>query len=146
MFKSIVVGTDGSPTATEAVKRAAELAAGWGSTLHVVSAHTPSKAKVSVGNAAVPEAASWAPDPDFKVDAVLDKAKVIAADGHIEVKVHAPRGDPADALMEVAKREGSDLIVVGNRGMTGARRLLGSVPNKVTHQAGCSVLVVNTGQ
>src|SRR5919197_4715747 len=144
MFKSIVVGTDGSPTATEAVKRAAGLAAGWGAELHVVSAHVPRQAKVAVGTASVPEAASWTPDPDFKVDAVLDKATSVCKDGGVEVKVHAPKGDPADALIEVAKREGADLIIVGNRGMTGARRLLGSVPNKVTHHAPCSVLVVNT--
>src|SRR5436190_23424250 len=144
MFKATLVGTDGSPTATEAVKRAAGLAARWGAELHVVSAHVPAKAKVSVGSASVPEAASWKPDPGFKDDAVLDKATTVAKDGGVEVKVHAPKGDPADALMAVAKREGADLIVVGNRGMTGARRLLGSVPNKVTHHADCSVLVVNT--
>ena len=144
MYRSIVVGTDGSPTATEAVKRAVELASGWGATLHLVSAHTPSSAKVSVGAASVPEAAEWSPPPSFKVDAVLDKAVVVAKSSGLEPKIHAPKGDPADALMEVAEREGADLIVVGNRGMTGARRLLGSVPNKVTHHASCSVLVVNT--
>jgi nucleotide-binding universal stress UspA family protein len=144
MFSSIVVGTDGSESATEAVKRAAGLAVGWGADLHLVSAHTPAKAKVGVGSASVPEAAEWTPDPDFKVDAVLDKAAAVAKSGGAEVKLQAPKGDPADALIEVAKREGADLIVVGNRGMTGARRLLGSVPNKVTHHAGCSVLVVNT--
>jgi nucleotide-binding universal stress UspA family protein len=144
MFSSIVVGTDGSSTATEAVRRAAGLAAGWGATLHVVSAHVPSSAKVAVGRASVPEAKKWAPDPDFKVDAVLDQAAALARADGAEVTVHAPRGDPADALMAVAEREGADLIIVGNRGMTGARRLLGSVPNKVTHHASCSVLVVNT--
>ena len=144
MYKSIVVGTDGSPTATEAVRRAAALAAGWGAELHLVSAHVPANAKVAVGKASVPEAADWKPDPGFKVDSVLDKAAVVARDGGVEVKIHAPKGDPADALIAVAEREGADLIIVGNRGMTGARRLLGSVPNKVTHHAGCSVLVVST--
>jgi nucleotide-binding universal stress UspA family protein len=144
MFKSIIVGTDGSPTATEAVRRAAGLAAGWGATLHLVSAHTPAKVKVAVGTASVPEAADWAPDPDFKVDAVLDKAATLAKSEGAEVEIHAPKADAADALIAVADREGADLIVVGNRGMTGARRLLGSVPNKVTHHAPCSVLVVNT--
>src|SRR5215211_1558561 len=142
MYQSIVVGTDGSETASEAVTRAAELAAGWGAALHLVSAHTPHKAKVGAG--AGPEATQWVTDPDYKVDAVLDKALDLAKAGGIEAKVHAPRGDPADALMKVAEREGADLIVVGNRGMTGARRLLGSVPNKVTHNANCSVLAVNT--
>lgn len=142
MFQSIVVGTDGSDTASEAVTRAAELAAGWGAALHLVSAHTPHKAKV--GSGAGPEATRWVADPDYKVDAVLEKALGLAKAGGVEAKVHAPKGDPADALMEVAERVGADLIVVGNRGMTGARRLLGSVPNKVTHHAQCSVLVVNT--
>jgi nucleotide-binding universal stress UspA family protein len=142
MYQSIVVGTDGSGTATEAVRRAAELAADWGAALHLVSAHTPAKAKVAVG--AGPEAAEWLADPDYKVDSVLEKAVTLAKAGGVEPKIHAPRGDPADALMKVAEQEGADLIVVGNRGMTGARRLLGSVPNKVTHHAGCSVLVVNT--
>jgi nucleotide-binding universal stress UspA family protein len=144
MFNSIVVGTDGSATATEAVKRAAGLAAGWGAELHLVSAHTPSSAKVAVGGAQVPEAADWAPNPDFKVDAVLDKAATIAKADGAEVKLHAPKGDAADALIEVAQQVGADLIVVGSRGMAGARRLLGSVPNKVTHHAGCSVLVIHT--
>ena len=142
MFQSIVVGTDGSDTASEAVRRAAELAAGWGAALHLVSAHTPHKAKVGAG--AGPEATQWVADPDYKVDAVLDKALDLAKAGGIDAKVHAPKGDPADALMNVAETVGADLIVVGNRGMTGARRLLGSVPNKVTHHAKCSVLVVNT--
>src|SRR3954451_20481936 len=144
MYQSIVVGTDGSETASEAVRRAAQLAGEWGAQLHVVSAHHPAQAKVAVGSASVPEAADWAPDPDFKVDAVLDKALELAKTGGVEPKLHAPKGDPADALMKVAEVEGADLIVVGNRGMTGARRLLGSVPNKVTHHASCSVLVVNT--
>jgi nucleotide-binding universal stress UspA family protein len=144
MYQSIVVGTDGSETATEAVKRAAALAADWGATLHLVSAHTPAKAKVAVGAASVPEASGWVADADFKVDAVLDKAVTLAKTGGAEPKIHAPKGDPADALIKVAEQEGADLIVVGNRGMTGARRLLGSVPNKVTHHATCSVLVVNT--
>jgi nucleotide-binding universal stress UspA family protein len=142
MYKSIVVGTDGSDTASEAVRRAAQLAGDWQADLHLVSAHTPHKAKVAVGSG--PEASDWVADPDYKVDAVLDKAVDLAKAGGVEPKLHAPKGDPADALMKVAETEGADLIVVGNRGMTGARRLLGSVPNKVTHHASCSVLVVNT--
>jgi len=142
MYQSIVVGTDGSATASEAVRRAAQLAADWGAALHLVSAHTPAKAKLAVGSGT--EAAESVADPDFKVDAVLGKAVDLAKSGGIEPKIHAPKGDPADALMKVAELEGADLIVVGNRGMTGARRLLGSVPNKVTHHASCSVLVVNT--
>src|SRR3954453_3278880 len=115
MYQSIVVGTDGSDTATEAVKRAAALAADWGAALHVVSAHTPHKAKVAVG--AGPEAAQGGPRPDYQLAAVLERALPRAKTGAREPKIHAPKGDPADALMEVAEREGADLIVVGNRGM-----------------------------
>ncbi len=59
-------------------------------------------------------------------------------------EVHAVTGDPADALVRVADREGADLIVVGNKGMKGARRVLGSVPNSVAHRATCSVLILPT--
>ena len=62
-----------------------------------------------------------------------------------EVRTHARQGDPADALLDVAEELGADVIVVGNKGMTGAKRfLLGSVPNKVSHHAPCSVLIIRT--
>jgi nucleotide-binding universal stress UspA family protein len=78
------------------------------------------------------------------VDAVLRDAAQLAKSEGIEVELHPRKGDPADALLAVAKDTDADLIVVGNRGMTGARRVLGSVPNKVTHHADCNVMVVKT--
>ena len=61
------------------------------------------------------------------------------------VTTYAREGDPADAILDVAEERGADLIVVGNKGMTGAKRfLLGSVPNKVSHHAPCSVLIIRT--
>ena len=122
MFRTIVVGTDGSETASKAVGQAAELAANVGSTLLIVSAFAP------VGPTRLREEASQAPDdvrwmvnPREDVDATLSGAA------------------------EVAEEQGADLIVVGNKGMTGAKRfLLGSVPNKVSHHAPCSVLIVRT--
>ncbi len=61
------------------------------------------------------------------------------------MSTHAREGDPADAILEVAEQTDADLIVVGNKGMTGARRfLLGSVPNKISHHAPCSVYIVRT--
>jgi nucleotide-binding universal stress UspA family protein len=72
---------------------------------------------------------------------VADAAKA----GVTEVVPSARPGDPADVLIDVAEETGADLIVVGNKGMTGAARfLLGSVPNKITHHAPCNVLVVRT--
>jgi len=57
----------------------------------------------------------------------------------------ARQGDAADAILDIAEEQRSELIVVGNKGMTGAKRfLLGSVPNKVSHHAPCSVLIVRT--
>ncbi|MFL5839109.1 MAG: universal stress protein, partial [Thermoleophilaceae bacterium] len=82
---------------------------------------------------------------DSKVEAVLRDAATIARSEGVEIETHRRKGDPADAILEVAKEQDADLIVVGNQGMTGARRVLGSVPNKITHHAPCSVMVVRTG-
>jgi len=144
MYSSIVVGTDGSETAREAVIQAAEMARATGARLIVVSAYTPVAARVSAGGA--PEAADWNVGSDVLVDGVLSDAKSVTAASGVSVETRAIRGDPADGIIEVAEQEGADLIVVGNKGMTGARRfLLGSVPNKVSHHAPCSVLIVRTG-
>src|SRR5688500_2870221 len=143
MFKSIVVGTDGSETADIALRRAVELAALTGGKLHVVSAYEPSPARVG-GNQPVAEAAEWSVGPDFKVEAVLQRAQDEARGGRVEFEVHAPKGDAADSLIHTAKEQDADLIVLGSRGMRGARRVLGSVPNKVSHHAPCDVLIVQT--
>ena len=143
MFKSIVVGTDGSETADIALRRAIELAALTGGKLHVVSAYEPAPARVG-GNKPVPEAADWAVGSDFKVEAVLQRAQDEANAGSIDFEVHAPKGDPADSLIATAKEQDADVIVLGSRGMRGARRVLGSVPNKVSHHAPCDVLIVQT--
>jgi nucleotide-binding universal stress UspA family protein len=146
MFRQIVVGTDGSDTAGKAVGQAAELAASVGSTLLIVSAFEP------IGGARLREEASQAPDdvrwmvnPREDVDATLETATALAEEKGVAVRTFARQGDPADAILDVAEEEHADLIVVGNKGMTGAKRfLLGSVPNKVSHHAPCSVLIVRT--
>ena len=143
MFKSIVVGTDGSETADIALRRAIELAALTGGKLHVVSAYEPSPARVG-GNKPVAEAAEWSVGSDFKVEAVLQRAHDEAQSGSIDFEVHAPKGDAADSLIAAAKEHDADVIVLGSRGMRGARRVLGSVPNKVSHHAPCDVLIVQT--
>jgi nucleotide-binding universal stress UspA family protein len=143
MFKSIVVGTDGSETADVALRRAIELAALTGGKLHVVSAYEPSPARVG-GNKPVAEAAEWSVGSDFKVEAVLQRAQDEANAGSVEFEVHAPKGDAADSLIAAAKEHDADVIVLGSRGMQGARRVLGSVPNKVSHHAPCDVLIVHT--
>jgi nucleotide-binding universal stress UspA family protein len=143
MFRSIVVGTDGSDTAEIALRRAVELAGLTGAKLHVVSAYDPSPARVG-GNQPVAEAADWSVGSDFKVEAVLERARETARGGSVEIEVHAPKGDAADSLIGTAREQDADLIVMGSRGMRGARRVLGSVPNKVSHHAPCDVLIVQT--
>jgi nucleotide-binding universal stress UspA family protein len=143
MFSSIVVGTDGSKTADRALTRALELARLTGARLHVVSAYAPAPARVSGGPPAA-EAAEWSIQPDFEVEAVLDRAGGHARSQGVEIDVHSPKGDPADAILAVAREIDADLIVLGSRGMQGARRVLGSVPNKVSHRAPCDLLIVHT--
>jgi nucleotide-binding universal stress UspA family protein len=65
--------------------------------------------------------------------------------GVAQIETYARVGDAADAILDVAEEHKCDLIVVGNKGMTGAKRfLLGSVPNKVSNHAPCSVLIIRT--
>jgi nucleotide-binding universal stress UspA family protein len=144
MYKSIVVGTDGSETAELAMRRAVAVAGLTRARLHVVSAYEPIPARVG-GSQPVAEAAEWSIGPHFKADAVLQRAEEIARSGGVEIEVHAPTSDAAAALVDVAKQHDADLIVLGSQGMHGARRVLGSVPNKVSHRAPCDVLIVHTG-
>jgi nucleotide-binding universal stress UspA family protein len=146
MFKSIVVGTDGSDTANQAVRQAVDLAHAVGAKLELVSAYEPVPAgRLRGERREAPEDLQWAINPREDVDATLEAAAVIARDAGVTVDVYPRQGDPADAILDVAEEQGADLIVVGNKGMTGAKRfLLGSVPNKVSHHAPCSVLIIRT--
>jgi nucleotide-binding universal stress UspA family protein len=147
MFGSIIVGTDGSDTATTAVRYAIDLAHQLGARLQIVSAYEPvSRQRLRHESVEVPSDVQWMVNPREDVLALLDQAAAEArAAGVTEVETFARQGDAADAIIDVAEEVRSDLIVVGNRGMTGAKRfLLGSVPNKVSHHAPCSVLIVRT--
>jgi nucleotide-binding universal stress UspA family protein len=147
MFRSILVGTDGSETAETAVRRAIELAAGLHARLHIVSAYEPVSEPRLRGEAApAREEKQWATNVHDEVVALLERARTEAASGGVaEVETFARVGDAADAIVDVAEEQRCDLIVVGNKGMTGAKRfLLGSVPNKVSHHAPCSVLIIRT--
>ena len=146
MFGSIVVGTDGSETAREAVRQAVELAARHGARLQIVSAYEPVAAgRLREEARDVPPDLQWAINPREDVDATLRAGAEAARDGGVEAETYARQGDPADAILDVAEEQRCDLIVVGNKGMTGAKRfLLGSVPNKVSHHAPSSVLIIRT--
>jgi nucleotide-binding universal stress UspA family protein len=146
MFQRIVVGTDGSETAGKAVAQAVELAAAVGATIDLVSAYEPvPDARLREERTAVPDDVSWMVNPREDVDATLGAAAELAEEKGVTIERHARQGDPADAILDVAEEQNADLIIVGNKGMTGAKRfLLGSVPNKVSHHAPCSVLIVRT--
>jgi len=149
MFTTIVVGTDGSETATAAVGKAIELAALHSATLHVVNAAR----LVSISHVA---SAAAAGAPTFDIEnvnrgieaegkAICDHAVEQAKQAGVKCEPHVVSGEASDALISVAETVDADLIVVGNRGMSGARRfVLGSVPNKVAHHAPCSILIVDT--
>jgi nucleotide-binding universal stress UspA family protein len=146
MFDSIVVGTDGSDTAREAVRQASELAKTLGSNIHLVSAYEPvPDTRLREERQEVPEDLQWMVNPREDVNATLEEAAEELKESGFEVQTHAREGDPADAILDVAEEQNADLIVVGNKGMTGAKRfLLGSVPNKVSHHAPCSVMIIRT--
>jgi nucleotide-binding universal stress UspA family protein len=146
MFQSIVVGTDGSETAGKAVREAIELARAVGASVDVVSAYEPvPDQRLRAEARQAPEDLQWMVNPREDVDATLRAAADQVEAAGVAVRTYAREGDPADAILDVAEERGADLIVVGNKGMTGAKRfLLGSVPNKVSHHAPCSVLIIRT--
>ena len=146
MFRSIVVGTDGSDTAGKAVDEAIDLAKAVGAALCLVSAYEPvPKARLREEARQTPADLQWMVNPREEVDPTLSDAADLVREAGVDVETFAREGDPADAILDVAEERGADLIIVGNKGMTGARRfLLGSVPNKVSHHAPCSVLIIRT--
>ena len=146
LFGSIVVGTDGSETAGKAVARAVELAKTLGARLLIVSAFEPvGGTRLRQEGTQAPADLQWMVNPREDVDATLGDAAEQARAAGLEPETFARLGDPADAILDVAEEQRADLIVVGNKGMTGAKRfLLGSVPNKVSHHAPCSVLIIRT--
>jgi len=130
MYQAIVVGTDGSETAAIAVSHATELAKLTGATLHIVSAY-PFEA-VDIGKAAESER-------------ICSRAWAEAEREGVKVQTHVRAGDAADVLIAAVEETRADLLVLGNRGMTGMKRfVLGSVPNKVSHRSPCNLLIVDT--
>jgi nucleotide-binding universal stress UspA family protein len=146
MIQTIVVGTDGSTTAKEAVRQAAELAQSLSAKLYLVSAYEPvPEGRLRDERQQVPDDLQWMINPREDVAAALEDGAEALEQSGVEVQTFAREGDPADAILDVAEEQGADLIVVGNKGMTGAKRfLLGSVPNKVSHHAPCSVMIIRT--
>jgi nucleotide-binding universal stress UspA family protein len=144
--QSIVTGTDGSPSAEQAVDRAGRLALALEATVHVVNCYkdVPTTSWMAAANGfAVTEPFSRE-DAKAEAEQIVERSRRRLSLTGVKVKAHVCGGDPADALMTIATDEGAEMIVVGNRGMSGARRMLGSVPNRVSHHADCGVLIVPT--
>lgn len=143
MVQTIAVGTDGSDTAKRAVDFAMDMAGRYGAKLVLASAYRPvSETRLTGDRDRAPADVQWAINPSQEVDATLREAEELARERGLTYVSEARTGDPADVLVEIAGDQHADVIVVGNQGMH--RRVLGSVPNSVSHKATCSVLIVKT--
>jgi nucleotide-binding universal stress UspA family protein len=143
-MNSIVVGTDGSPSAVAAVRKAVEIAKGSGALVHLVTAYPD----IPAYSEPISSSAKRNPINLHEVaESVVARAAGEFASQDVDVETHAQEGEPAQVIIEVALEHDADLIVVGARGLTGVRRfLLGSVSSKLSHHAPCSVMIVREGQ
>jgi nucleotide-binding universal stress UspA family protein len=143
MIRTIAVGTDGSGTASKAVEFALDMAERYGSRVVIASSYQPvSEGRLRREQQDAPADVQWSINPQEDVTAVLKQVEAQAKERGLEATSEAREGDPADVLCEIAEQHGADLLVVGNKGMQ--RRVLGSVPNSVSHKAPCSVVIVKT--
>ena len=133
--ESIVVGTDGTDSAERAVDRAGAIARVFGATVHVVSAYSDDT---------TPLVGSGRQSDRIHAQQSIDRAQERLAKQGVESEAHLSNQEAGRALVAIADEQRAQMIVVGNRGMTGARRVLGSVPNHVSHHAHCDVLIVAT--
>jgi nucleotide-binding universal stress UspA family protein len=156
MISTVAVGTDGSATASDAVNEAAEIARRFQAKLVLLGAFQDSKpaheraaSDVEALLTGGPPAGrgqdverQWASSPSARMRKILERSEADVRRAGIECETRAAEGDPAEVLVRLAAECDADLLVIGNKGMK--RRVLGSVPNTVTHRADCSVLVVKT--
>lgn len=133
-----MIGTDGSERAERAVDRAGEIAKSLNAAVHVVSAYGKNPEGLLTGT--VPEEK----EDRTRARHSVERAQRRLARIGVESETHVWPGEPAEALVRIADEQGAQMIVIGNRGMAGARRVLGSVPNTVSHHAACDVLIVAT--
>ena len=143
MIETIAVGTDGSDTASIAVDFALDLAEKFGSHVVVASSYRPvSEGRLRAEQKEAPQDIQWSINPMEDVESALREAEGKAKARGLKATTEAREGDPADVLCDIAEHHNADLLVVGNKGMH--PRVLGSVPNTVSHRAQCSVLIVKT--
>jgi nucleotide-binding universal stress UspA family protein len=143
MIATVAVGTDGSATAKKAVIAALDLAERYGARIVFVSSYAPvDEVRLRHEKRDAPVEVQWTINPEEDVDATLRECEELADERGLSWTSEAAQGDPADVLVRLAERHEADVLVIGNRGMR--RRVLGSVPNSVTHQANCTVYLVKT--
>jgi nucleotide-binding universal stress UspA family protein len=136
-MQRIVVGFDGSEHSRKALERAADIANG--ATLAVVSAANVQRLLRDPAGGASPVDPA---DAEARTKA-LDEAREYLEGRGVKGEYIEGHGNPADVLVQEAEESGADLIVVGTRGLSAARRaLLGSVSTNVVHHATVDVLVV----
>lgn len=141
MSGPIVVGTDGSETATIALDQAIALAKVSGQSLHIVTASRP--VHVDMRDVPAEFADSWR--SSSSADAILHEALLRSHAEGVEAVTHSIEGDPAEAIITVAEGAGAEVIVVGSKGIRSNRRfILGNTPSKVVHHSPCSTFVVHT--
>ena len=142
MAQTIVVGTDGSEPAEQAVREAIRIAARDGAQLHIVTSfHDPAMFRERLASGAATSSINLREVGD----SVTARAVRAAEAEGVEVRSHAHEGDPAETILNIASEQNADLIVVGSRGLSGIRRfLLGSVSQKVSEHATCNVMIVRT--
>lgn len=146
-YSRIVVGTDGSPTAERAVRRAAALARASGTPLVIATGWyrdmpdppVPSEAAEWPGESTGGVAADWASKT------VSDAAAIARSSGVDDVRTATPQGGAADGLIDIVADDPDILLVVGTVGLgSRAERMIGNVPHQITHHAPVDVLLVQT--
>ena len=145
-YKRILTGTDGSPPSLEGVRHAATIAKASGAELVIMSVYRPvDPVTVEQWKEQAPEEFAWRLGPASPAEGAVESGAAVAKELGIEARTRIEQGDPAETILKVAELEDADLIVVGNRGMTGPTRfLLSSVPNVISHHAPCDVLIIKT--
>jgi nucleotide-binding universal stress UspA family protein len=143
MIKTVAVGTDGSDTAAKAVEFAMDLAARYEAKIVFLSAYRPvSDDRLKRESRDAPEDVQWQINPAEDVEPTLREAKETADERGLDAVTEAKEGDPSRVLVDLADKHNADVLVIGNKGMQ--RKVLGSVPNTVSHKANCSVVIVKT--
>ncbi|HZB02233.1 MAG TPA: AarF/UbiB family protein [Actinomycetota bacterium] len=135
--RRVMVGTDRSETAERAVEWAAAFADRFGAELHIVQVIVPEHPADTEHGAAEAARARSAADElrtyTTQLAGERGRAHVVVDD------------DPAMAIVRSSEDEAADVLVVGNAGMAGRKEfLLGNVPNRISHNARCTVVIVNT--